>query len=130
MRKNVEEGIIMDKELVDKVLKQYIQYSDFLTIYEKFDDIFKDKEVNLRQKKNFVDTVDRMLITLNDDELFIITQLYNLEAEPYLRKWTAGGIPDNEVYNMEEWDKGEVSYFKYKSKCYDKLSKLMEMIEV
>ena len=119
----------MDKELVDKVLKQYIQYSDFLTIYEKFDDIFKDKEVNLRQKKNFVDTVDRMLITLNDDELFIITQLYNLEAEPYLRKWTAGSIPDNEVYNMEEWEYTERHYTNVKNNAFNKLTTLFVMID-
>ena len=119
----------MDKELVDKVLKQYIQYSDFLTIYEKFDDIFKDRQVDLQQKKNFVDTVDRMLITLNDDELFIITQLYNLEAEPYLRKWTAGDVPDNEVYNMQEWEYKDSKYYEIKLKAINKLSNLFSMID-
>ena len=118
----------MNKELVDKVLKQYIQYSDFLAIYEKFDDIFKDRQVNLQQKKNFVDTVDRMLITLNDDELFIITQLYNLEAEPYLKKWTAGSIPDNEVYNMGEWPYSEMQYFRVKKDALNKLTSLLAMI--
>lgn len=118
----------MDKELVDKVLKQYINYCDYITIYEKFDDIFKDKQVNSQQKKNFVDTVDRMLITLNDDELFIITQLYNLELEPYLRKWTAGSIPDNEIYNMDEWKFEEWKYYKVKKQALNKLTTLFVMI--
>ena len=121
---------MMDKKLVDKVLKQYINYCDYITIYEKFDDIFKDKEVNLQQKKNFVDTVDKMLITLNDDELFIITQLYNLELEPYLRKWTPGSVPDNEIIEMEEWEKSERSYFTIKLDAYEKLINKFEMIAV
>jgi hypothetical protein len=120
---------MMDKELVDKVLKQYINYCDYITIYEKFDDIFKDKEVNLQQKKNFVDTVDKMLITLNDDELFIITQLYNLELEPYLRKWTPGSVPDNEIILMDGWDKKEASFYRSKASAFDKLNVLFDMID-
>ena len=120
---------MMDKELVDKVLKQYINYCDYITIYEKFDDIFKDKEVNLQQKKNFVDTVDKMLITLNDDELFIITQLYNLELEPYLRKWSPGDVPDEEVWGDDSFRYQQRKYFDVKSNCFEKLSKLFNMME-
>ena len=121
---------MMDKELVDKVLKQYINYCDYITIYEKFDDIFKDRQVNLQQKKNFVDTVDRMLITLNDDELFIITQLYNLELEPYLRKWTPGKVPDEEIYQMEEFNLSERHYYRIKKSVLTQLSEMFKMVSV
>lgn len=118
----------MDKELVDKVLKQYINYCDYITIYEKFDDIFKDRKVNLQQKKNFVDTVDKMLITLNDDELFIITQLYNLELEPYLRKWTPGSVPDEEIWSDDKANMQRRKYFDVKNDVFEKLTELFNMI--
>ena len=120
----------MDKEKVDKLLKQYINYHDYINIYNKFDDCFLNEDVNLEQRQSFIDGMDMILDTLNDDELFVITKLYNLECEPYLRKWTPGEVPDEEILLMEEWEHKRNKYFDTKKNAFKQINKKISMINL
>lgn len=121
---------MMNKEKIDKLLKQYINYNDYINIYNTFDDCFLNEDVNLEQRQSFIDGMDMILDTLNDDELFVITKLYNLECEPYLRKWTPGEVPDEEILLMDECDFGRDKYFKVKSNSYKKIKDKISMLDV
>ena len=121
---------MMDKELVDKVLKQYINYNDYINIYNTFDDCFLNEDVNLEQRQSFIDGMDMILDTLNDDELFVITKLYNLECEPYLRKWTPGEVPDEEILLMEEFNFNRSKYYQLRSSAFNKIYNKLSMIDV
>ena len=118
----------MDKEKIDKLLKQYINYHDYINIYNTFDDCFLNEDVNLEQRQSFIDGMDMILDTLNDDELFVITKLYNLECEPYLRKWTPGEVPYEEILMMEEVNFGQDKYFRIKNNAFKKINKKISMI--
>jgi hypothetical protein len=120
----------MDKEKIDKLLKQYINYNDYINIYNTFDDCFLNEDVNLEQRQSFIDGMDMILDTLNDDELFVITKLYNLECEPYLRKWTPGEVPYEEILLMDEFDFGKDKYFNLKNKAFKKINDKISMIDV
>lgn len=119
----------MDREKIDKLLKQYINYNDYINIYNTFDDCFLNEDVNLEQRQSFIDGMDMILDTLNDDELFVITKLYNLECEPYLRRWTPGEVPYEEILLMDECDFSQKQYYRIKNKAFKKINKKLSMID-
>jgi len=120
----------MDKKKIDKLLKQYINYHDYINIYNTFDDCFLNEDVNIEQRQSFIDGMDMILDTLNDDELFVITKLYNLECEPYLRKWTPGEVPDEEILLMEEVQFNRRKYYQLKSSAFQKINSKLSMIDI
>jgi len=120
----------MDKKKIDKLLKQYINYHDYINIYNTFDDCFLNEDVNIEQRQSFIDGMDMILDTLNDDELFVITKLYNLECEPYLRKWTPGEVPYEEILLMDECDFERNKYYQIKENAYKKIKDKITMLNV
>lgn len=118
------------KKRVNKVMMKYRKYQDFMHIhsYRRISKSHKIKEAKWKEAQNFINTVDEMLIKLSDDELFIIISIFNLEYEPYLRKFEAGQVPNEEI--IIDLDKSRSYFFKYKKSAYEKLYNYMKKLDL
>ena len=121
------------KKRVNKVMLKYRGYQDFMIRYKYGMSEYTKKQFKkseLQEAQNFIDTVDKMLIKLSDDELFIIISIFNLEYEPYLIKFEPGKVPKEEIIFDDEFGKSRSYFYKCQKSAYKKLYNYMKKLNL
>lgn len=121
------------KKRVNKIMLKYREYQDFMIRYKYKMSTYEKKqfkESELQEVQIFIDIIDKMLIKLSDDELFIITSIFNLEDEPYLRKFEPGQVPKEEIIFDDEFGKSRAYFYKCQKSAYENLYNYMKILNL
>jgi len=143
----------MDKKLVKKHMQRYKLYSDWIEIYndqltsgmgmsyegvggksEGFKSDVENKVIKrdekykeYKDKKQYIELIDKVLDKLTDHERIIIEMKYNIDDIDYLKQHQH--VPDWEIYNSERFHYERRNYYNIKQKAYNKLNTLLRSID-
>ena len=85
-----------------------------------------EKYKEYKDKKQYIELIDKVLDKLTDHERIVIEMKYNINDEDYLKQYQH--VPDWEIYNSERFHYERRSYYKIKTKAYNKMTELLGSI--
>src|SRR6056297_1005447 len=145
----------MDKKLVKKHMQRYKLYSDWIEIYndqltsgmgmsyegvggksEGFNSDVENKVIKrdekyqeYKDKKQYIELIDKVLNKLDDYERKIIEMKFNLEDRDRLKQYRVGEVPDFEIYNSSEFYYERTKYYSVLKDAYKKISEFLKIVD-
>jgi len=142
----------MDKKLVKKHMQRYKLYSDWIEIYndqltsgmgmsyegvggksEGFKSDVENKVIKrdekykeYKDKKQYIELIDKVLDKLTDHERIIIEMKYNLRNKKKLKKYQI--TPDKVIYSDDSFEYERRKYYDIKDSAYSKATELLKII--
>jgi len=88
-----------------------------------------EKYQEYKDKKQYIELIDKILNKLDDYERKIIEMKFNLEDRDRLKQYRVGEVPDYEIYNSSEFYYQRAEYYNIKKSTFKKIDEFLGIIK-